>query len=229
MFFIAWLEAWERALHDERSKLFAIDLRKHNVNIGEAAVGDPHLLSVENVMRSFRIQFRAGQRVLRVRPRLGLGKAVRADPLAGGQLRQILFLLRFCAEVHDRQCPNSRMRTVRHREPAVNRKFFRQHCRGNFVQPRAAILLGNTTTHQTDFATFFHQLGHQPGLFVFEFFDERKNFLEDKFLSRLPDQLLIVRQIRGREDVARLRRFQEKAASLCCRLGEGSRGHLGRS
>ena len=121
------------------------------------------------------------------------------------------------------------MRAVRHREPAVDGEFFGENGGGNLVETSAAIFLGNTATHQADFAAFFHQLGHQSGLFIFEFFDEREDFLQDKFLSRLPDQLLIVRQVRGREDIARLRRFQEKAASLCCRLGEGSGGHLGRS
>ena len=121
------------------------------------------------------------------------------------------------------------MRAVGHREAAVNRKFLGQDRGGNLVEPRAAEFLRHSAAQQPDFAALFHQLGHQPGLFVFEVLDERKNFLEDEFLRRLPNQLLIIRQIGRREDVPRLRRFEEEAASLCCGLGESSGGHLGRS
>src|SRR5438876_377563 len=51
-----------------KAEFFAVNFREHNVNIGEAAVGDPHFLAVEDVVRAFFVQFRAGQRILSVRP-----------------------------------------------------------------------------------------------------------------------------------------------------------------
>jgi hypothetical protein len=66
-------------------------------------------------------------------------------------------------------------------------------------------------------------------LLLYEVYNKKKNFLEDKFFRRLPDQFLVVGQISRREHIAGLWRFQEEAASLCCRLGESSSGHLGRS
>jgi len=227
--FVPGLEAGKTPLHDERREFLAVNLRKHNVNVGKSAVGNPHLLSVQNVVGSFGVQFRARQRILRVRSCLRFGKAVRANPLTGGQLRQIFPFLLFRSEINNRQRANPRVRAVRHREAAVNRKFLRQNRRGNFVQARPAILLGNAAAHQTDFAAFFHQRRHQPGLLVLEVFDEREDFLEDKFLGGLPDKPLIVAQISGREDVARLRRFEKKTAAFCCGLRESSRRHLGRS
>src|SRR6266700_2458210 len=212
-----------------RSTMNAVNFCKHDVDIREAAVGDPHFLAVQDVVRALFVQFGARQRVLRIRACLRLGKAVRADPLAGGELRQILFLLRFRAKVHNRQRADASVRSVRYREAAVNGKFFREHRGGDFVQPRAAKFLRHSTTHQTDFAALFHQLRHQPGFLVLQFLDERENFLEDKFFRRLPDQFLIVGQISGREHIAWLRRFQEKASSLCCGLGESGGGHRGRS
>src|SRR6266852_6104410 len=80
--FVAGLESGKSALDDEGREFFSVDLRKHNVNIGEAAVSDPHLLPIEDVVRAFFIQFRARQRILRVGPRLRFGKAVGANPFA---------------------------------------------------------------------------------------------------------------------------------------------------
>ncbi len=42
----------EIALDEERGELFAIDLGEDCVEIGEAAVGDPHLLAVKDVVLS---------------------------------------------------------------------------------------------------------------------------------------------------------------------------------
>jgi len=53
-------------------------------------------------------------------------------------------------------------------------------CRG-----RAAEFLRHSAAHQPT-SPLFSPACHQPGLFVFEILDERENFLEDKFLRRLP-------------------------------------------
>src|ERR1700735_5281802 len=67
VFFVAGLPAGKRALDDERGELLAIDFREDHVEIGKAAVRDPHLLTVENVVRAFFVQFGASERILSVR------------------------------------------------------------------------------------------------------------------------------------------------------------------
>ena len=223
--FVTGLESRKRPLHDERRELLAVDLREHDVHVRETAVGDPHLLPIQDEVRALLVEFRARQRILRVRTGLRLREAIRPDPLARRQLRQILFLLRFRPEIHDRQRPNSCVCAVRHRESAVNRKLFRQHGRGDFVEPRAAEFFRHASAQQAHFAGLFHQRGHQAGLFVLQVFHQRQDFLHHKFFRRLPHQFLVVAQIGRREHIARLRRFQQEAASLCCRLGQSRGGH----
>ena len=48
VFLIARADAGERALDDEGGEVFSIHFREDDVDVGEAAVGDPHLLAVEN-------------------------------------------------------------------------------------------------------------------------------------------------------------------------------------
>jgi hypothetical protein len=79
VFFVAGLAAGKCALDDERGELLAIDFREDHVEIGKAAVRDPHFLTVENVVRAFFVQFGASERILRVRSCLWFRKAIRAD------------------------------------------------------------------------------------------------------------------------------------------------------
>ena len=46
--FLAARDAAERPLDDERGELLAVDLGKDDEDVGEAAVGDPHLLAVQH-------------------------------------------------------------------------------------------------------------------------------------------------------------------------------------
>ena len=46
--FLAARHAAERALDDERGELLAVDLGEDDEQVGEAAVGDPHLLAVQH-------------------------------------------------------------------------------------------------------------------------------------------------------------------------------------
>ncbi len=125
-------------------KLFAAYFRKYDVHVGEAAIGDPHFLAVQNVMRAIRRKFRAGQRILRIGAGLWLGKAIGADPFAGRELGKIFFLLLLGSKVNDGQCADARVGAVGYGKSAVNGKFFRQHGGSDFIQARAAVLLGNS-------------------------------------------------------------------------------------
>jgi len=88
---------------------------------------------------------------------------------------------------------------VADRERRVHRQLFR-HDRGrNFVEPQSAESFRHARGEQAEVRRLFQEAGHQPFFVKFQFRGERQNFLRNKFLSRLPDQLMVVRQIRRRE------------------------------
>ena len=102
-----------RALDEERGELLAVDLGEDGEQIGEAAVRDPHLLAVEQIVPAVVAEHGGGLRGERVRPRLRLGERVGADHLAARQPRQIFRLLRLVAEVDGRQRADRRVRANR--------------------------------------------------------------------------------------------------------------------
>ena len=55
------------ALDNESGKLVAVDFREHDEDVGESAVGNKHLLAVENVVGIVVSQLRGRLRVHRVR------------------------------------------------------------------------------------------------------------------------------------------------------------------
>ena len=99
---LAAAHAGPGALDDEGGEVLAVDLGEDDEEVGEAAVGDPHLLARQHEA-AVGLPHRARLGAERVRPRPGLAQAVGADVLAGDQAGQVLLLLRFGAEHVDRQ------------------------------------------------------------------------------------------------------------------------------
>src|SRR5215475_11853551 len=97
-------------------------------------------------------------------PGLQFAQAVGADQFSGGQLRQVLLLLFFGAEIDDGQGSDARVGAVRHREPAVQGELFGQHRGGDLVQARASVFLGHPAPHEPELAALADQLRHQPRL-----------------------------------------------------------------
>ena len=92
--FVAGAHAWESALDDEGGEVLAVDFREHDEDVGEAAVGDPHLLAGQREAAVRQLRGARGMRAERIGSRAGLAERIRADQLAGDQLRQIAgFLL----------------------------------------------------------------------------------------------------------------------------------------
>ena len=75
LFFGAAGDAAERALHQERGELLAADLGEDGEQIRRAAVGDPHLLPVEDVVRAVGAEVGAGARGQRIGAGLRLAEA----------------------------------------------------------------------------------------------------------------------------------------------------------
>ena len=93
LFFGAGRNAGPGAFHQKRRELLAADLGEHRVQVRDAAVGDPHLLAVEHVVRPVGREIRAGARGQRVRSGLRLGESISGDQLGRREPRKILLLL----------------------------------------------------------------------------------------------------------------------------------------
>ena len=85
-----WTDAGEGALHQKRGELLAADLGEDREQIGRAAVGDPHLLAVEDVVRAVGAEVGAGAGGQRIGAGVRLGEAVGGQHLRVGQLGQVL-------------------------------------------------------------------------------------------------------------------------------------------
>ena len=72
----------------KRGELLAVDLGEDDEDVGEAAVGDPHLLAVQHEA-AVGLPRRLGPRAERVGPGAGLAQRVGADDLAGDEPRQV--------------------------------------------------------------------------------------------------------------------------------------------
>ena len=64
------LQPGKARLDDESGELFSVDFGEHDEQIGKATVADPHFLAVQDIVRAFGIQLRAGKRDFARRCRL---------------------------------------------------------------------------------------------------------------------------------------------------------------
>src|SRR5215471_18083413 len=95
--FVSARHAGKRPLDDERTEMFPVDLGEDDVEVGEAAIGDPHLLAVQDEAAVGRAR-RSSTGSERVRARSRLAQTIRADQLARHQSREVLPLLAFAAK-----------------------------------------------------------------------------------------------------------------------------------
>ena len=82
--------------------MFAVHLREDREQIGPAAVGDPHLLPVEHIVRPVGAEVGARLSRQRVGARMRFRQAIGAHQLGRRKPWQILRLLRFGAEQEQR-------------------------------------------------------------------------------------------------------------------------------
>jgi len=147
-----------------------------------------------------------GQRILRVGAGLRLGKAV-GRSLAGGELRQILFLLRVRAEIKIGRVPIPACAPCVTAK-RVDGKFFGKNSMEILSRPAPPYSSG-TPPPSNRLAPFFTNWGISPGLFVLQILIKGKLPL-GQILRRLPDQFLIVGEIRRRKHIAGLRDSRRK-------------------
>ena len=102
------------------------DFREDGEEIGLAAVRDPHLLAVEDVVRAVGREVGAGFGGEGIRAGLRFAEAVGADDFGARKLRQVLLFLRLGAEEQERQRADARVRAMPAAEGAVARRTVRR-------------------------------------------------------------------------------------------------------
>ncbi len=131
--------AGEFALHQKRGELLAIHFREDGVEIGRAAVGDPHFLAVEDVVLAVRAQIGASARGQRIRSRLRFAERVGGDHFRVRHLGKIALLLVLGAEQQQRQRADAALPAVPGRVGAVFRDAFGHQHGGSEIHLHAAV------------------------------------------------------------------------------------------
>ncbi len=155
------------ALDEEGGEFVAVNFRENREEIGEAAVGDPHLRAVQQVVTAVGCERRGGPRSERVGSGLRLGERVRANQLAAGEPRQIARFLLVVPEVHQRQRADRRMRAERAAERRIHRDLLADVRRADQVEAEAAVLGRNLQAQEIEIARLFQKLtGELPVVLI---------------------------------------------------------------
>ncbi len=112
-------------------------------------------------------------------------------------------------------------------EARVLRDVVGDHRRSHFVHFEATVGFGDLNPRQAQVAGLLHQIARDGKILVLHLLDVRQNFVDGEFFRGLPDQLLLLRKVFGREDFIRTALFQQKAAARNSGLGNrSSSGHV---
>src|SRR5437763_172993 len=190
-----------------------------DVNIGKAAVGDPHLLAVEVPLFAIRREHGLGAGIHGVRGRGGFRERIGGDPFASGQLRQVFGLLLRGAEIHDRQGADAGVSAKGHAEAAGDGEMLGDDGRGNLVHIGAAVLLRDVNVGDADLAGLADQRARDRKFLVLDLLDVGKDFVLRELVCSLRNLPVLVRQVLRREDLVNLVFFNEEtsACELCFR------------
>ncbi len=136
--------------HDQRDALgalFRVGLGHHADETRVLAVGDEGLLAVDDVLVA--VEFRGRSHGLQIGAGAGLGHGDRGDELAGGELRQPLFLLLFRAVMQEIRCHDAAVHGVAPAGDARADLFLDQHLLVRERAARAAVSLGDHRAEKT--------------------------------------------------------------------------------
>ena len=151
------LDALPAALQDEAADGAAVELGPDHQHVGDRRVGDPHLGARELVAAGH--GHGARLHAAGIGAVVGLGEAEAADPLAGGELGQVLHALLFGAvgidRMHDQRGLHAHRRAVA-RIDALD--LARHQAVGRVVGGGAAVFLGQGRAQQAERAELVHDL-----------------------------------------------------------------------
>ena len=209
-------------LDDEGREVLAVHLGEGDVDVGEAGVREPHLLAVQDPVLAVGREHRLGLGVHGVAGRAGLGERVRADPLAGGELGQVLLLLGLGAEVDDGQGADAGVPHEGHGEGAVAGRLLGDQAARDLVEAEAAVLLGHLDAQQAQLARLAQELAGGLVLEGEDLGKARHHLLLHELFRGLADHPLLFGEVLGGEDLVEATVLDEEAAAL-----GGDDGNLG--
>src|SRR5262249_49617105 len=152
----------------------------NDVDVGKAAVGDPHFFAVEYPFFAVGREHSLGARVHRVGSGSGFGERVSGNPFAAGKLWQILGFLLGCAEVHNRQRADAHVPTETHGKAAGDSNVLGNDGGRDFVHVRTAVLLRDVHVGDADFARFADQVARDLELLMLDLFQVGDDFISGK-------------------------------------------------
>jgi hypothetical protein len=222
--FLADRDAGEAAFDDERRERLAVDLGEDDVDVGEAGVGDPHLLAGQREAAVGEPR-RPRPRAERVRARARFAEAVGADDLAAGEARQVAPLLVGRPERDQRQDGEAGHRAIGRRERGVGRELGCDHDRADLVEGEAAQILGNVRGQQAELAGAADQGAGDAPVLGFQAFAHRRHFLADEVGRGSRDQPVLVGQLFRREHRAGRDFLDQPRATFVGGVGQCRRRH----
>ncbi len=153
-------ETGQAGIHQEQGDALGamrgVGLGRQHHHVAQLAVGDEHLLAVDDVVAA--VAGGAGADVLQVGAGVRLGHAERADGLAGDHFRQPVLLLLFGAERLDVGGDEVAMDQEAGTGEAAARQFLEHHHVEQVVQAEAAVLFRDGATEHAGFAGLEPQL-----------------------------------------------------------------------
>ena len=163
----------------------AIDFREDGEQVGEAGVGDPHFLAVQDVVLAIGGERGAGAAVERVGSGRGFRESVGADDFSGGQARQVFFLLLLGAEINDGKSADAGVSAPGGGEARVFRDVVGDDGGGDFVHFEAAVGFRDLGGAQAEFSGFLQQVARDGEVFVFDLLDVGENLVDREFFGGL--------------------------------------------
>ncbi len=192
-------DAGKAPLDEERREELRVHLGKDDEEVGEAAVGDPHLLAAEDEAAvSLAGCPRLGAE--RIRARARLAQRIGADDLAAHEAGQVALLLFLGAEAEERGNREAGLRAERRREGRRLSNRLADDDRRDLVELDATVRLGHVRAEEAEVAGTADECAGERPVLLLELVEDRQHLARDELLGRLPDQLVLVAQPLGRED-----------------------------
>ena len=213
---------------NEGTQVFVVvNLGKHNHHIGKSAVGDPHFLAVEHIVRASLVQLGRRLAAVGVRPASRFCEAVASFELARRQARDVLLFLGVVPVVQDGQRADARVGGEADGEAVCAAHAFRDEHGALKVQTKSVQLLRHRASEQSEFPDLFEEFGCQSFFKSFDAFEVGDDALGHKVEAGLEHHAVFFGPLFRREDFICAHVTDEEFAASDGLGGRGvSSGHV---
>lgn len=190
-------QAGRSLLHDKGREVLAVNLGEHREHVGEARVGDPHFLAVQDPRLAVFAEGGCGLGAKRIGTRAGFGEAVRGRERAAGQAWQVLALLLLRTVVQDGQRADAHMGDQRGGKGAGAPDLLGNDAANGHVLLHAVVFGGDGRAQQAEFAGLLQQAYAEAvvGFLLFDGRGVREDFLFHEFTCHVLDHELLFAEI----------------------------------